>query len=58
MLPLLVTFFTLEAGDITTMLAYVGNIFEDTGLLIWVAIGLPMGFYVIKRVIGLIPKGR
>ena len=56
MLPMLVTFFTLEATDITAMLAYVSNIFEDAGLLLWVAIGLPLGFYVIKKVIGLIPK--
>ena len=53
---LVATFFTLDAADITAMLAYVSNIFEDAGLLLWVAIGLPLGFYVIKKVIGLIPK--
>jgi len=49
-------FFTLEAADITAMLAYVGNIFTDASLLIWVAIGLPLGFYVVRKVISLIPK--
>jgi len=53
---LVATFFTLEAADITAMLAYIGNIFEDASLLLWVAIGLPLGFYVIRKVIGLIPK--
>jgi hypothetical protein len=53
---LVATFFTLSSENITSMLAYVGNIFTDAGLLIWVAIGLPLGFYVIKKVIALIPK--
>ena len=55
---MLATFFTLEAADITAALAYVGNIFSDAKLLILLAIGVPVGFYVIKRAIGLAPKGR
>lgn len=56
MLPLFVTFFTLEAADITAALAYVGNIWTDAKLLILLAIGLPVGFYVIRRVMSLAPK--
>jgi hypothetical protein len=51
------TIFSLAAEDITAMLAYVGNLFTDAGLLIWVAIGIPLGFYVITRVMRLVPKG-
>jgi len=48
--------FPVEAGGINSLLANVGGLFEDAGLFIWVVIGLPLGFYVIKRVIGLVPK--
>lgn len=49
-------FFTLEAADITSVLAYTSSIFEDAQLLIFLALGLPVGFYVIKRMIALVPK--
>ena len=56
MLLLVGTFFTLEAADITAALAYVGNIFDDVKLLVLLAIGIPLGFMIIKRAIGLAPK--
>ncbi|GAI41784.1 unnamed protein product [marine sediment metagenome] len=34
--------------------AYVGTLFTDLTVLIYLAIGLPLGFWVIKRAIGLI----
>ncbi|GAH91930.1 unnamed protein product [marine sediment metagenome] len=56
MLLLVGTFFTLEAADITAALAYVGNVFDDVKLLVLLAIGIPLGFMIIKRAIGLAPK--
>lgn len=50
------TFFSLTEGNITSMLAYVGNLFTDASLLLWVAIGVPLGFYVIRKVVSLVPK--
>ena len=35
-------------------LAYVGQLFTDTSVIIYLAIGLPLGFWVIRKVIGLI----
>lgn len=52
------TFFTIEAADITAAMAYTSGIFTDAKLLILLAVGVPLAFYVIKRAIGLAPKGR
>lgn len=38
----------------TDMLAYAGILFTDLGSLIIMAVGVPLGFVVIKRVIGLV----
>jgi len=47
---------TIDAGGVNSLLANVGALFEDAGLFIWLVIGLPLGFVVIRRVIGLVPK--
>jgi len=47
---------SVSEGGINSLLANVGGLFEDAGLFIWLVIGLPLGFVVIKRVIGLVPK--
>ncbi|MFA5031253.1 MAG: hypothetical protein WC495_06750 [Patescibacteria group bacterium] len=39
------------AGDI---LAYTGDIFTDLWVVIAVAIGIPLAFYVIRKVIGMV----
>lgn len=44
----------VDASFITASLAYVGQLFTDLTLLIYVAIGLPLGFWVVKKVIGLV----
>jgi hypothetical protein len=36
------------------LLAYVGQLFTDTWVLVALAIGIPLAFYVIKRAIGLV----
>jgi hypothetical protein len=43
---------TVPAGGVTTLLAYAGQLFTDTWVLVALAVGIPLGFYVIKRVIG------
>jgi len=36
------------------LLAYVGQLFTDVWVLVALAIGIPLAFYVIKRSIGLV----
>ena len=54
----LTALFTLPEGAVSNSVAYIGQLFESVGDLVWVAIGIPLAFFVIKGVIGLIPKGR
>jgi len=48
------TIATVDASFITSMLAYVGNVWTDFILLTALAIGLPLGFWVVRKVIGLV----
>jgi hypothetical protein len=54
MLPLLTTIISTSSADVASMLAYAGGIFTDLNQWILVAIGIPVGFYVVRRVIGLV----
>lgn len=42
-----------EAG-IAAILEYSTGIFYDVGLLVYMAIGLPLGFYIARKVISLV----
>lgn len=53
MLPVL---FSLPDGFLAEMMSYVGAIFNDAKVLIILAIGVPLAFYIIKRVIALVPN--
>jgi hypothetical protein len=48
---------TIATGSLASILAYAGELFTNTESLVILAIGLPVGFWVIKKVIGLV-KGR
>jgi len=52
----MLTLFTLPEGAVTTTTAFIGDIITDAGGFIWLAIGIPLGFYVVKKIIGLLPK--
>lgn len=41
-----------------SILSTVGNLFTDFWVIIAIAAGIPLAFYVIRRVIALMPKGR
>jgi hypothetical protein len=45
---------TLSGDFASNTLAYVGQLFTDTSTIIYLAIGLPLGFWVIRKVVGLI----
>jgi len=45
---------TVDAGFITNLTAYIGNLFTDLNVLIVLVIGLPLAFWVINKVIRLV----
>lgn len=45
---------TVSAGNVTSMLDYSGKLFTDLAVVIILVIGLPLAFWVIKRIIGLV----
>jgi hypothetical protein len=49
---------TLPGGASTDLFASVGTLVTDLWVLIAVAIGVPLAFYIIKQVIALVPKSR
>lgn len=44
----------VDATFITDMLAYVGTLFTDLNLLIVLVIGLPLAFWVVRKVVSLV----
>jgi hypothetical protein len=49
---------TLPGSASTDLFASVGTLTTDLWVLIAVAIGVPLAFYIIRQVIGLLPKAR
>ncbi|GAI02613.1 unnamed protein product [marine sediment metagenome] len=55
MLPML-TLFTFSTSSLAETTAYIGTVFTDAKVLILLAIGIPLAFFVIRKVLGLMPK--
>lgn len=51
------SFLTLPTGAITELLGYVGGLFTDLWAIIALAIGVPLAFYIIGKVVSLV-RGR
>jgi len=49
---------TLPETAAADLLADAGTLFTDLWVVLALAIGIPLAFYVIRRVIALVPKGR
>lgn len=47
-------YITLPEGFVSDALAYVGGMFADLSVVIILAIGLPLAFYVIRKVVSLV----
>lgn len=45
---------TLPEGFLTAAIGYVSTLFTDLYTIIALAIGLPLGFWVIRKVVGLV----
>jgi hypothetical protein len=54
----MLTLFTLPDGALSSTTAYIGDFFESVSPFVYLAIGLPLGYWVIRKVISLIPKHR
>jgi len=50
----MLTYITIPAEWATSTLAYAGQLFTDLSLVIVLAIGLPMGFWIIRKIISLV----
>ena len=48
------TYVDVGTSSIASTTAYIGEFFSDVSPFIWLAIGVPLAFYVIKKVIGLV----
>jgi hypothetical protein len=48
------TYITLPEGAVATLTAYAGALFTDLWVVIALAIGLPLAFYVIRKVVSLV----
>jgi hypothetical protein len=50
----MLSLFTLPDGALTSTTGYIGDLMTDISPFIWLAIGIPLGFYVIRKVISLV----
>lgn len=50
------TLFTLPVGAEADLLGYVGDLITDGWVLITLAIGIPLAFWVVNKVIGVITR--
>lgn len=48
----------LTVGSTTDMTAFAGAFLTDLWPVVALAVGVPLAFYIIKKVIHLVPKGR
>jgi len=47
---------TVATSSAQDLLAYAGQLFTDLNVLILLAIGLPVGFWVVNKAIGIFAK--
>lgn len=50
----MLTLLTLPTDFMTDMTAYIGELFGDLNPIIVLAIGLPLGFWFIGKVVGIV----
>lgn len=50
----MITLITLPEDFIATTTAYIGSLFTDIWIVVALVVGLPLGFWVVRRIIGLV----
>lgn len=51
---MMLTLITVDAGFLSKILEYMSDMYGDVSILVALAIGLPLGFWVARKVITLI----
>jgi len=51
---LLATLITLPENMVASIMTYASDLFESVSLIVILVIGLPLGFWLARRVIGLV----
>jgi hypothetical protein len=54
---MLYQFFTLPTSTLSDLQGYIGDLVTDTSLLWILAIALPLGFWIIYKVISVVKRG-
>jgi hypothetical protein len=54
----MLSYITIPTASSTDLFASVGVLGADLWVLLAIAMGVPLAFYIIRRVISLVPKGR
>jgi hypothetical protein len=54
----MLSYITIPTASSSDLFASLGTLTTDLWVLIAVALGVPLAFYIIRRVIALMPKGR
>ncbi len=50
----MLTYLTIASTTPAQIMAYAGQLYTDLSLVIYLAIGLPLGFWVINKVVSLV----
>jgi hypothetical protein len=54
---MLYSFFTLPTSTLTDLQGYIGGLVTDTSLLWILAIALPVGFWIIYKIVSVVKRG-
>ena len=54
----MLTYITIPTASSTDLFASVGTLTSDLWVLLAIAMGVPLAFYILRQVISLVPKGR
>lgn len=54
----MLSYLTVPGTAVVDMTASLGTLFTDLWVVIAFAVGIPLAFYIIRKVIALVPKGR
>jgi hypothetical protein len=57
LLSSLFSFFTLPTSTLTDLQSYIGGLVTDTSLLWILAIALPVGFWIIYKIVSVVKRG-
>jgi len=56
--PLVASFEDMPENAIASTTAYIGDLFGTFGVFVWLAIGIPLAFWIINNTINLFTKGK